>query len=192
MISYRDTALALYGSYRLLRLDPGGMSFFDRSRQGFWLSFYGPALVWPVYMAVELLTRDPFSDPMAGHMATGDFIILRGSTYILAVLVFALVMAYLARALHKQDNYVQFIVIYNWASVIQAAIFFPAVSLGWLLFPENDLSRLVETVLLLVCIGYAWYVIRTSLTDNGWLALVVLVIEVMLHASVEAIVLSLY
>ena len=40
MISLREVFTALYGAYRLARLDAGGLKYFDITDQGFWRSFF--------------------------------------------------------------------------------------------------------------------------------------------------------
>ena len=40
---------ALYGAYRLARIDPAGMTYFNLSFEGFWRSFFAAVLVAPAY-----------------------------------------------------------------------------------------------------------------------------------------------
>ena len=51
-----ETLRALYGAYRLARLDAGGMAYFDSSIGGFWRSFFAAVLVVPFY-ALLLVMR---------------------------------------------------------------------------------------------------------------------------------------
>ena len=44
--------LALAGSLRLARGEPGGLSCFDRSLDGFWRSFRAAVICYPLYLVL--------------------------------------------------------------------------------------------------------------------------------------------
>ena len=52
MITAREVTAALYGSWRLARLDPGGMAYFNRTVEGFWNSFFAAVIVAPGYIEI--------------------------------------------------------------------------------------------------------------------------------------------
>ena len=56
--SVTEIAYALYGAWRLARLDSGGMGYFDRSIAGFWKSFFAALLVAPGHILLLVIEFD--------------------------------------------------------------------------------------------------------------------------------------
>ena len=54
MPSFRDIVYGIYGAWRLARLDPGAMTHFDRTVEGFWNSFFAAVIVAPGYALIIL------------------------------------------------------------------------------------------------------------------------------------------
>ena len=77
MISAQQTFTALYGAYRLARLDTGGMKFFDQTIDGFWRSFYAAVIVAPLFILFLAVSYDP------EKIAAGPvrYIIIEGIAY---------------------------------------------------------------------------------------------------------------
>ena len=80
MISLREVLTALYGAYRLARLDVGGLRFFDITDQGFWRSFFAAALVAPLYLVLLLIRYSNLPAPIPLFR----FIALESIAYVIA------------------------------------------------------------------------------------------------------------
>ena len=46
----QEIVASLYGAWRLMRLDPTGMTYFNLSADGFWRSFFAAVIVAPAYV----------------------------------------------------------------------------------------------------------------------------------------------
>ena len=58
MITKQEIYEGLFGAWRLLLRDRGAVALFDDSVSGFWKSFVGAALIFPIYAALLLLGID--------------------------------------------------------------------------------------------------------------------------------------
>ena len=166
MITAREVVVSLYGALRLARFDAGGMAFFDTSRDGFWRSFYAALLVAPLYLAV-LLVRFASGEVEADALR---YLVVEASGYTIHWVAFPLIMFTACRAMEREERYVPFIVAYNWAAVIQNAVFLPVALFGFLdVFPEN-FSILVGGILFSAILVYDWFVARTALQVSALIA----------------------
>ena len=121
MITTREAATALYGAYRLARVDEHGMDFFDTSIEGFWRSFYAAALVAPLYV-ILMVTRFQAGDVQASGL---QFVAVEMIAYVTSWVAFPVVAAYLAPMVQRDHRYLRYIVAYNWASVLQNLVCLP-------------------------------------------------------------------
>lgn len=71
MPKFSEIATALYGAYRLARLDPQGMQYFDLSIGGFWRSFFAAVLMAPFFALLILLQagEDYFAEAAGAEFA---------------------------------------------------------------------------------------------------------------------------
>jgi len=155
MVSLQETSTALYGAWRLARLDPQGLSYFDTSERGFWRSFWAAVLVAPAYALIVALDRA--DDPMPVD-ALRQFLV-EGISYVLSWTAFPLAMASLAEKLGRMSHYIRYIVAHNWAAVLEMTALLPAVILS------TNTPGLTELPILVACamFAYQWYVARTAL-----------------------------
>ena len=66
MIDWNTARIRLTGAWRLARLDPGGLRYFEATPEGFWQSFQAAIIAAPIYALLVLLRVDehPLSDDM--------------------------------------------------------------------------------------------------------------------------------
>ncbi|MDD9876343.1 MAG: hypothetical protein OXR84_02750 [Magnetovibrio sp.] len=121
-----DVAAGIAGAIKLARFDPDGFEHFDTSITGFWRSFLAAVVIAPLFMV--LLVIRYIAEPTAGSFL--HYIILECEAYVIAWFAFPLIVAYLSRALGKEDRYLGYIVAYNWAAVAQSVVYLPIVILG--------------------------------------------------------------
>jgi hypothetical protein len=161
MLSLAEISHATYGAWCLARRDANGMRYFDTSLAGFWRSFRVAVLSAPFN---GLLIY--FSLTGTGVNIGGDwFHILAGETigYVIGWTAFPLVMFYLSEAIGRRDEYLGFIVAYNWATIVQLAIILPPAFVYWLGVLPHFAGVLLMAVGNIALLLYEWFIVRTAL-----------------------------
>lgn len=162
MIARHEVLLSLYGAWRLFLRDPRGIEWLDNSIEGYWKSFFCAVVVLPVYI-FWFVMRDGDSVE-AGFIRT---VTVEGIAYVISWVAWPLIMAYVAPAIDRDQNYIRYIVAYNWSAGIQVGI------LLIVLIVESSgvapggvvvMFGVVATVLILL---YHWYVLRIGLEVSG-------------------------
>jgi hypothetical protein len=183
MLTLAEIGPALYGAWRLAHFDVGGMRYFDRSLNGFWRSFWTAVLAAPF---VALLT----GLHLAGmHVAgSGSRIVLgEAIAYVIGVVAFPLVAFYLTRLIHREKEYLGFIVAYNWSGLLQLAVMVPAVLLAVSgVLPGGVPSALIYAAQIAVLV-YEWFVVRTALRLPGFGAGGIVVLDVVLTLIIQGV-----
>ncbi|MAF94888.1 MAG: hypothetical protein CMM60_03945 [Rhodospirillaceae bacterium] len=159
MISLGEVLTALYGAYRLARLDAGGLGFFDITDQGFWRSFFAAVVVAPLYVILLLIRYSNFPEPIPLFR----FIALEAIAYVIAWVAFPLLMASLARMLERDEFYIRYIVAYNWAAVLQNFLYIPIAILAAVGVLSITLSNTLGLLALALIVVYTWFITRTAL-----------------------------
>ncbi len=172
MITARETTFALYGAYRLARVDPKGLFYFDATIEGFWRSFYAALLVAPAY--VILLALDLANRPVTAGPA--KLVLVEGIAYVISWTAFPLAMTRFARRLDRSDHYIRYIVAHNWAIVLETAVLLPAAAIAASAPAAVALPFLATLAILL----YEWYIARTALEITGGQAAAVVALSVIL------------
>lgn len=176
-----EAATSIYGAYRLAHFDPGGMTYFDTSERGFWHSFYAAVIVAPFYallLAVSFPTLRPAPDPL-------PFAVTESIAYVIAWTAFPLVMAAVTRRLARWDRFIGYIVAYNWASVVQNAVFIP-VNLAWSAgLVGGDAGFLMWLIAVLLILAYSWFIARTALALTPLGAAGIVVLDVTLNLLIS-------
>lgn len=178
MPSLGDISSALYGAWRLLRFDAGGMAWFDISLTGFWRSFFAAVLVAPGYVIFVWLDLAGRTEPFN----LGWAVIVMGAAYILGWIVFPVAAIFLTQLLQLHQRYFALIIVYNWASVPQLLIMLPLTlieSSG--LLPAGIARMLIMSSIAFILV-YQWFVTRaaldtTPITTSGVVILQVLIGE---------------
>ncbi len=181
MPSYRDIVYGIYGALRLARLDPGAMSYFERTPAGFWKSFFAAAIVAPGFAIVigyELGQLEVEIE--AGALRA---VLVETLAYVLGWAAFPVIVHQICEVTGKRDAYIGYIVAFNWSKVIQMAVLLPSIGLIALGAPDGGwLLRLAISFLILF---YEWFITRTALgvTARGAVGYVVLdfVIDLIIH-----------
>ena len=174
MISVTHLTTALYGAYRLARADRGGMKYFDSTLDGFWLSFFAAALVAPFFFLLILIKFKTDGVDAAAFR----YFSIESIAYTIGWILFPLIVYYLVQALEREERYFGFIVAYNWASVIQNSVYLPFAILFELGVIEGGSAELINLFLLCLVLTYTWFVAKTALEVNGFVASGIIVLDV--------------
>ncbi len=107
--------------------------------------------------------------------------------YIIAWVAFPLVMVSLARVLDREERYLGYIVAYNWASVLQNAVYMPVVMLGLTgTVPVNAANALILIVLSVVLV-YTWFITWTALNVGAGTAAALVALDFVLSVLINAV-----
>ncbi|MCG8361408.1 MAG: hypothetical protein MI920_38115 [Kiloniellales bacterium] len=161
--SVSETFYSLYGAWRLLLFDRSGWDHFDKSIEGFWKSFFAAVLVAPptaIMIAVRLSDLDYSAGPLR-------LLLVECLAYVISWTAFPVIMHALAPGLGRASAYVGFIVAFNWAKVIQTAIYLPIVLLSAAGFLPEAITSLLYVFAMVAVLGYQWFVTRTALDLSG-------------------------
>jgi hypothetical protein len=159
MPSYRDIIYGIYGALRLARLDAGAMSYFDRTPEGFWKSFFAAAIVAPgfvIIIAYELSQAEIESGALR-------LFLVEILAYLLGWVAFPVVVHQICEAIGKREAYIGYIVAFNWSKVIQMAVFLPSMGLIALGALPGDSGSMLLLVISVLVLCYEWFVTRTAL-----------------------------
>lgn len=157
MLSAAQFANVLRGLRRLVLFDRGGFALFDATVPGFWASFRAAAMVYPVILLNILLRHDP-EGPAGGFMA---FTSLETMRYIIVWLIYPLAMFHLTALLGVRQNFLRYIVAYNWFHLVSAVMILPALLLAMNGIEEP--AQLFGLVYLTATMSYMWFLLRHGL-----------------------------
>ena len=181
MISLSEVFRALYGAYRLARLDPGGLRYFDITDRGFWRSFFAAGLVAPLYLILLLIRHSNLPE----SIALFRFIALESIAYVIAWVAFPLLMASLTRMLDCDKFYIGFIVAYNWAAVLQNFLYIPIAILAAAGILSIPLSNTLGLIALALIVVYVWFVTRIALEVAAGMAAGIVGLDFMLNVFIN-------
>ena len=125
MITVNQLAAALYGIWLVLKLDPRGFAYFEKTPGGFGRSFLAAAVIAPMQLAHMLLIYGQ-SRP---KLAFVPFMVVQILAFVLSWVSYPFVMLYVTALLNRQGRYFWQMVPYNW---LQLAIDIPLVTLALL------------------------------------------------------------
>ena len=164
MITAPEVARALYGAWRLARLDRNGLDQFDNTDEAFWRSFYGMLVAAPFYVilvAFRLSELETTNGPI--HIFLVEVI-----AYVIGWFAYPFIMLYVADLLDRRERYYRYIAAYNWATVLLIAlltIISAAVDALQLSLPA---AAFLSFVIMLLVLVYWWFIARVGLDIRGW------------------------
>lgn len=162
MISLAETMRAIYGAWRLARLDAGGLQAYDGSLAGFWRSFSAAIIVAPAQILLLWLAPDS----AAPGPASGRLIAVESLSYVIGWTAFPLAAYYLTQFVDRSNRYLIYITAYNWAQVIEMAAWLALSLVSALLFSAAP-PPLLQVLLIALVFGYEWFIARRALGVPG-------------------------
>lgn len=155
----REAAYALFGAYRLAHLDPSGLQYFNATVQGFWRSFLAALIVAPGYAI--LIALELGQSPDAASLDWGHIALVQTIAYVISWTAFPVALHYLTALIDRHEEYVGYIVAYNWAAVIQMGVLLPAAALQAMI--PGDVGGLIMLPVVIATAFYQWFIARTAL-----------------------------
>jgi hypothetical protein len=183
--------LALAGTLRLARGDPGGLACFDSSIGGFWRSFRAALLCYPLYL-ILLTFPVVLGDGEVVEVDAGRFYAAESIHFVISWVAFPLVVLPIVDFLGRGDRFLVFITAYNWCQVPQTVVFATVALLGGVGLLSANAMLIVDLILGLGALAYEWYVARVALTVSGPRAGLVILADVLLAVFLSHISRALY
>jgi hypothetical protein len=177
MVTLSEVSTALHGAWRLACLDRGGIAYFDRSETGFWRSFYAALLIYPAFLILLGLRLDD-----AAWQSSGVFRILLVETigYVIIWCAFPLVMLPVSRFLGREARWLDFIIVYNWAQVLEIILSLLADGLIGAGLLGDSLATGLYLATVVAVLLYEWFIARTVLEVSGAAAAMIVLTNVVL------------
>jgi len=179
-----EVASSLFGAYRLARFDPEGLKYFNLSLAGFWNSFFAAVIVAPLFGLLVLLqfgniTLDPAPSPIRFGFA-------HGIGYVISWTVFPVLMISMAKFLGREVHYARFIIAYNWASVLQNALYMPLAIFAQMGMLSPDAGTFLGLIVLTAVLFYVWFVTRIALEITPGRAAAIVFIDLVVSIIVTS------
>ena len=136
----------IYGAVRLAQGKRDGMSLFGDSETDFWQSFYAAIIVAPLFFIFISLQ----SNTGVRSALSVNFYAIHAISYVVGWVLFPLVMIHLVKTIGRQQFYIRLIVAYNWASVVQNAVFLPFAILFETGLISGPIAEMTNAILLII------------------------------------------
>jgi hypothetical protein len=183
MLTARDLSHGLYGAWRLARLDTDAIKYFDVSIEAFWKSFYAAAIVAPVFVLVTI--RSLAGGEPSEHAGLFEIVVIEAAGYVIYWTAFPLLMVGVSDLLQRGERYLGYIIAFNWAQVVEQAVFLPALLLSFVSGSRPDEADPVLTTVFFAVTFYYWFIARTALQISGWAAGAVVLLNHVLTIFIE-------
>jgi hypothetical protein len=174
---------AMTGAVRLARFNDDGLTFFDISVQGFWRSFWAPVLVAPFFLLLLVLR----------HFDAGGFgifvhhVVIESLAYVIAWALFPVIMAGLTRVLGCGENFVAFIIAYNWCGALQNGVYLPIAIFAHTGALSSDLANSLALTAIVWVLVFNFFIIRTTLMTAASTAFGIVILDFVLSLIVDAV-----
>ena len=166
MPTFTEINYAVQGLWRLVHLDEEGLQYFDHSIGGFWRSFQVAFLVAPI----EALLFATFIQYVPLGSSWSRILAVEILGYIIAWFVYPVASWELCRWMGRSEQYVGYIVAYNWSATIAYGLLLLAYGpliMGWA-SPEQ--SVVFDWMARLLWYAYLWFLARRALGVDGLVA----------------------
>ncbi len=158
MITRHEVLLSLYGAWRLFLRDSRGIEWLDTSIEGYWKSFFCAVIVLPAYALLIALGGEG-----GGNAGFFRVVTVEGIGYVIQWTAWPLVMAYLAPAIDRDNNYIRYIVAYNWSAGLQVAIYLILLAIKMSGIVPDGMLALLGVAAMAIILSYHWFVLRIGL-----------------------------
>ena len=153
MIARHEVLLSLYGVWRLFLRDPRGIEWLDVSIEGFWKSFFCAVVVLPIFGVWVFIRNSGLEDVGIIRLVT-----VEGIGYVVQWVTWPLVMAYIAPAIGRDDNFIRYIVAFNWSAGIYVCIYLIVIGIKLSGIVSGGGLALIGLVAAIVILSYHWYI----------------------------------
>lgn len=165
MVSIKEITSSLYGAYRLARLDPDALQYFNISASGFYRSFAAIILAVPFFLIENTIDYKKLET----STAVTPFLIVLGIALVVSWMSYLITGGFVARILDFSQNFTVFVIVYNWSQLGIIIIWLPLSVLTTGLL-DAGLSAIVSLLFIAATYVYLWRILRVTLGISGLLA----------------------
>ena len=173
---------SLFGSLRLACGDKNGMNYFNTSHLGFWRSFTAAIIVAPIF-ALLLSVRYAVS---SNDVNLFRFVLIYAIAYIIGWVAFPIIINYVTDVLGHGKKFVRYIIIYNWASLLQNFIYLPFAILVEAQLIHGTAASIIGLCLLSLIFLYTTFITKTALEVSNGIAAAIIVFDLILSVIISA------
>ncbi len=186
MITGPEVAKALYGAWRLARLDPSGLDQFDNTVEAFWRSFYAMLIAAPGQVILVAL-RHSAQAPKTGPI---DALLIESIGYVIGWFAFPFVMLYVADKLDRGERYFRYIAASNWAVVLQTGLLLAVVAIVHGLALARFTAVFLGWGAMAAVLVYLWFIARVGLDINGRVAVAIVGLDLGVSIVVKGLMMT--
>ena len=164
IITASEVAQALYGAWRLARLDARGLDQFNNTAEGFWRSFYAMLVAAPFYVilvTLRLSNLETTNGPI-------QIFLIEVIAYVIGWFAYPFVMFYVVELLDRRERYYRYVAAYNWATVLLIALLTLISAVVDGLNVSLPPAAFLSFIIMLLVLGYWWFIARVGLDLKGW------------------------
>jgi hypothetical protein len=176
-----ETLRALYGTWRIAHGDARGLGYFEYSINAFWRSFLAAAIVFPIFAFLRWhdLADAPQGFPVFRYLTVETI------AYVIKWVAFPLAMFHISHMIGRTQRYIAFITVYNWASVLQMAVYLLALFLG-LAFPGLGAAGFV-LIAIFAMMAYGVYIAMLTLSIPIPTAIAIVILDFLMSLMITVI-----
>ena len=186
MPRFRDIVYGIYGAWRVALRDPGAMTYFERTVEGFWKSFFAAVIVAP---GIALILLFDLSNVEVEAGALRIFLV-QSCAFAIRWTAFPIAVHHVCGLIDKKEAFIGYIVAFNWGKVIQIAVFLPAIGLIALDILPGSWGGLLRWAVLFLILGYEWLITRTALGVSAMGAVGFVVLDLVIDLTIHAVTIS--
>lgn len=177
MIDAARFAQVLIGLRLILRLEPEGVSYFEKNYQGFIRSFFPALALAPLQiMHVGLVYARTETPP-----GLSVYIITESLAYVVSWTLFPFAMIYITRWLGCSEKYFAHIVPYNWFQLLAGLIILPLTLLVDVQVLGVEGAAVLNFFILGAFLVYGTFMARTGLEVVTSTAIGIVILDVLLN-----------
>lgn len=182
MITVQEATTGLYAAWRLFLRDRAAVQLFDGSPSGALKSFFCALIVLPVHVFVIL--AGPL---MPAEIDMGQLLLVDLIAFVIDWAAWPLVMAYIAPAIDRDEEYCRYIAARNWAAGPQYLLLFSITLLSAFGLVGKPVFQTLAVVVFLIVLFYDLFIIRVVLRVSGGTAVGLLVAAAMLGMFISVL-----
>ena len=187
--AWTEVQLAVGGALRLARGDRRGLGFFDASIDGFWRSFRAALICYPMYL---LLLSFRVGTPVWEASGTARVLAVESIAFVISWAAFPLLILQLARWLDRDDRFLVFMVVYNWAQIPQMVLFVLVGLDGETGLLPPLVAQFAGLLAAIAVLVYEWFIARVALAVTAAQACLVVILDLLLGTVLGRVADSLY
>jgi hypothetical protein len=163
-----EAARSLASALGIMRYEPAALQGFNLSIEGFWRSFAAVFAIVPMSW-IMMASADKVASTL-GKPETHSWLYQSILFAVVFLVVWPVVVAVIARGFNLGNDYLRYMIAYNWLSIPLAAL----ALIPNLIFLAGMIGLVMREILGLLAYGvalyYSWYLARIAFSTSGFIA----------------------